>query len=430
MAFLKRKRQDNEARFPKSEEQKSRNKRVTSPHYEIADFFTRSTGLRRERRYSGTPPSVEFHISQTASPSQDRVSLMRQRLSPVVQSNTPESKRFRKAHSPIASVPIRPTSSDSEGFLEKFTTDALLHGVDEFSHGPRRHYSLNDLKRLAIQVATDLTGIEGACHHDIDITGDVQASTSQSHMSILATSMEKRDSPRPTMPWHPQNLYHTAEGCSGVRSEHPSGPDLNHNRVLPYSNKGGEGEQDIDRSPSRESATIKQLVSPDYHCQGFGNDFVGRPGPSCHVDDSEVRLGDGQVSLHADAHPELRLLPAMPAVAGNCIGESKALHTTNADTYELDEFDTELLRLGTELALAQSGTMADRQSPWYEAGVETSIDIGRMTRSKAGKYATYEWTIPCFMIARNYLHGIVMCLRITQRVSRDFLGDMFYIDLE
>ncbi|OAL37444.1 hypothetical protein AYO20_03293 [Fonsecaea nubica] len=395
MAFLKRKRQDDEARFPKSEEQKSRNKRVTSPHC--------------------TPPSVEFHISRTASPSQDRVSSKRQRLSPVVQSNAPESKRFRKAHSPTAFVPIRPTSSDSEGFLEKFTTDALLHGVDEFSHGPRRYYSLNDLKRIAIQVATDLTGTEGACHHDIDITGDVQASTSQSHMSILATSREKRDSLRPTTPWHPQNLYHTAEGGSGVRSERPSGP---HNRMLPCSDKGGEGEQDIERSPSRESATIKQLASPVYHCQVFGNDFVEKPGPSCHVDDSENRLGDGQVSLHADAHPELRLLPAMPDVAGNCIGESKALHTTNADTYELDEFDTELLRLGTELA--QSGTMAD----------PLQIDIGRMTRSKGGIYATYQWTIPCSMIARNYLHGIVMCLRITQRDSRDFLGDMFYIDLE
>ncbi|OQV07143.1 hypothetical protein CLAIMM_11618 [Cladophialophora immunda] len=380
MAFLKRKRQENGGRFPRIKEQDPRKKNCTSLHHEIAEFFSRPRGLRHEGSCLRNQPSTDSCVSWSGSPVPKRISLIHPRLSSVARSDKSESIHLHEAHGPTAPPVVRPTSSTSADFLEKFTTDALLHGVEEFSRGEKRRYSLTDLKKLAAQAASDLASDEGS-GHDIDIVGNVIDSTNELQWPMLPISKGTLDSPHPTVPQQQRSLNQSAEYCNEPRREHPSVQPSGHNRVLL---DAGSDKQDVDRISPSGSGPLRQLVSPTWHPQSLWEGFADMPMSSCHVHYSRNRHKDRELPLDADSIPELqrcaaglghsnRPAPAKPAVTGNFMNETEALHTIAESPCELDDFDRKLLQLGTGLALSESGAMVDRESPLYETDVEKPL---------------------------------------------------------
>ncbi|OAL25037.1 hypothetical protein AYO22_04914 [Fonsecaea multimorphosa] len=275
---------------------------------------------------------------------------------------------------------VRPTSSNGDEFLEKFTTDALLHGVEEFSKGEKRRFSLNDLKRLAAHAASDLTGDEGPRHDDATAS-DVNALNNQLHLSMPPLSIKIPDSPQPIKDQLQQILYQTAEDCNDLKTECPSVQPSNQNRGQPHADSE---KQDVNRTLLPASAASRQLVSPTCRPGLFWNGFSEMRGRSPHVCHSENRLGDGELSLCADSNLEFqgcaadsvhptRPLPANPVVVGILMNRTEALDAVVGSPSELDEFDRKLLGLETELALSASGAMVDRESPLYGTDVERSL---------------------------------------------------------
>ncbi|EXJ74169.1 uncharacterized protein A1O5_02463 [Cladophialophora psammophila CBS 110553] len=369
MAFLKRKRQDDDARFAKLKEQNQRKKGRKSPNQEISEFFSRPTGWRDEGKCLRNPPSTDSYVSCSVSPPQKRAPpLTYRQLSAVTRSNKSENARLHEAHRLIAPSKIRLTSSVANTFLEGFTTDALLHGVEEFTHRRKRYYSLNDLKKLAAQADSNLAGDEGI-RRDIATVHNVNASTNHLQTSIHPS---REDSPCP-------------KDCNNMRPDLPGVQPSNNRRALRHP---GSDKQDLNRMASYTSAALEHLDSPTFYPRPFWKGFVEKPGSSCGVHHSRDRVGDGELSLYADGNLELQGYaadvaqsevppPGRPAIAGNFMNETEALQTIAPSSGELDEFDTKLLRFGAELAQSASAAMVDRESDLSKVEVEKPLrDVG------------------------------------------------------
>ncbi|KIW92013.1 uncharacterized protein Z519_06995 [Cladophialophora bantiana CBS 173.52] len=372
MAFLKRKRRDDHARFGKVKQQNQRKKGRKSPNQEISEFFSPPTGWRREGKCLRNPHSTDSYVSCSVSPPQKRAPLLTYRLlSPVTQSNRSENgARLHEAHCLIAPSMVRPTSSAANTFLEGFTTDALLHGIGEFAHGGKRYYSLHDLKKLAAQADSNLASDERP-RHDIAAVCNVNASTSYLQASIHP-SREVKDSP-------------CRKDCNNLRPDLPSVQPSNNRRAL---SRPGSDKQDLNRMTLCTSAALEQLVNPTCYPRPFWEGFVEKPESSCRVHHSRDRVGDGELSLYADGNLELQGYatgvaqsdvppPERPATAGNFMNETEALQTIAPFSGELDEFDRKLLRFGAKLAQSASAAMVDRESDLYKVEVEKPLrDVG------------------------------------------------------
>ncbi|OAP63548.1 hypothetical protein AYL99_02775 [Fonsecaea erecta] len=378
MTFLKRKRLEDDARFPRLKEQSLRKQSSESLRREISEFFSPPAGMGHEGECLSRKRSSESFVSWSALP------LQNQQLSSAAQPCRSESIRRHEAHSRTAPSMVRPPSFYGDDRLEKFTTNALLHGVEGFATREKRCYSLSDLKKLAAQAASDLAEDEGP-RHDIYTVSNANASTNRLHLSMPPISTKIRDSPHLTRSRSHRNLSQAADDCNEVETGCPGMQPSNHNRGQSH---WGRGKPDIDRITSPKSVARRQLVGPACCPWPLCKNTSEMPGSSYHTRYSKNQSTDDVFPVRADSNLDIQGRaadathttcppPAETTVARNSMNEAEALDTLVGSSGDLDEFDRKLLRLGTELALSDSEVIGDRESRLYGIDVETSSrDVG------------------------------------------------------
>ncbi|OCT49299.1 hypothetical protein CLCR_04733 [Cladophialophora carrionii] len=146
MAFLKRKRKDENGKTGESQ-LKKKHRRPSSQ--EISAFFHRPEDQQPRATSLPKPSSVGSYFSWSVSSPQTRSVPMGQRSSLFAQPLEQGGWHGAVGDKLGVGASVRSNSTFTHRFLENMTTDALLCGVDTFAHREKEYYTLDDLKMLA-----------------------------------------------------------------------------------------------------------------------------------------------------------------------------------------------------------------------------------------------------------------------------------------
>ncbi|KAJ9615714.1 hypothetical protein H2200_001791 [Cladophialophora chaetospira] len=152
MRFLKREREDDNARFKQIRDSHPKKKSSKGPNQEISEFFSRPDIGKDESTSVRKTPSMASYVSWSISPPRRSAASTARRPNFAAHSDQRERRQVDVHNDLSIHTSIGPDSSVSNRFLRDLTTSALLRGVDTFAPGERRYYSLEDLRVLAERV--------------------------------------------------------------------------------------------------------------------------------------------------------------------------------------------------------------------------------------------------------------------------------------
>ena len=181
MSFLKRRREEDNARIPKTNAQSSKKRSSKLRSQEISEFFTQTDGSVPNQTQNPNIASNESYLSWSASPIQIPTASQARRSSvpgysgmraPMRSDEIEERDEIDEIDELTALASARRHHSFSNRFLSHVASSALLNGVDTFAHKTKEYYSLEGLQTLAAQVLSPipsgtLSG-QGAIHERVE----------------------------------------------------------------------------------------------------------------------------------------------------------------------------------------------------------------------------------------------------------------------
>ena len=374
MTFLKRKRQDDDTRFQKAREQNSKKASRKPQSQEISEFFSRPMDSKGGATSNPKSCPTESFVSWSDSPPPKQAASTSRRLSSVARSFEPEKVAVDERDNLSVRASIRPNSSVSNRFLKEFATDALRRGVDAFAQRDRRYYSLEDLKKLAVETFSD-----APCHQE-PVDDCAPARTADGTPSASRRSFDLAAYQRATL--HSAELqeqhrritdYPEMSNVVAQRSALPQGDEL---WPVSSSDTGllqNATEHKLNRiSPYIPVPTQQPLVF-DAHDVAAWEDLEETAHVNYDVPHVTDQLQDGDFWVYADPEPvgfgpehvQPDLSPrGGPAVAGNATDEMDAFEAIAPFSGDLDEFDRSLLRNDGEDLVLSNSVFATDQAPY------------------------------------------------------------------